>query len=64
MEKGHSKECMELEVETYKIETNLIGSYNDYLNNCLKYLDSTEEYNKKEFTLNLQNIYNENKYNF
>ena len=55
---------MELEVETYKIETNLIGSYNDYLNKCLKYLDSTEEYNKKEFTLNLQNIYNENKYNF
>ena len=27
-------------------------------------MDSTEIYNKKEFTINLQNIYNENKYNF
>ena len=27
-------------------------------------MDSTEEYNKKEFTCKLQNIYNENKYDF
>ena len=47
-----------------KIETNLIGSYNDYITKCFRYLDSTEEYNKKLFTMNLQNIYNENKYSF
>ena len=47
-----------------KEDTNLIGNYNDFLNKCFKYLDSTESYNKKEFTINLQNIYNENKYNF
>ena len=47
-----------------KKETNLIGNYNNYLNKCFKYLDTTEEYNKKDFTLKLQNIYNENKYNF
>ena len=47
-----------------KNETNLIGNYNDYINKCFKYLDSTEHYNKKEFTIKLQNIYNENKYDF
>ena len=34
------------------------------MNKCYKYLDSVEEYNKKDFTINLQNIYNENHYNF
>ena len=34
------------------------------MNKRFKYLDSTEIYNKKEFKINLQNIYNENKYNF
>ena len=43
-----------------KLETNLIRNYNDFINKCFKYLYSTEEYNKKEFTLKLQNIYNEN----
>ena len=38
-----------------KIETNLIGSYNDYINKCFIYLDSTKEYNKILFTKNLQN---------
>ena len=47
-----------------KIETKLMGSYNDYINKGFIYLDSTEEYNKKLFTMNLQNIYNENKYSF
>ena len=47
-----------------KIEANLIGNYNDYINKCFKYLDSTEEYNRKDFKLKLQNIYNENKYDF
>ena len=63
-EKNHSDECMKLHSINKKIETNLIGNYNDYINKCFKYLDSTENYNKKEFTLNLQNIYNENKYDF
>ena len=34
------------------------------MNKCYKYLDSVEEYNKKDFTINLQNIYNENHYYF
>ena len=62
--KSHSKECLELLTIIKKTETNLIGNYNDYLNKCFKYLDTTEEYNKKDFTKKLQNIYNENKYNF
>ena len=64
LEKNHSDECKKLHNINKKIETNLIGNYNDYINKCFKYLDSTENYNKKEFTLNLQNIYNENKYDF
>ena len=47
-----------------KNETNLIGNYKDFINKCFAFLDSTETYNKKEYTLALQNIYNENKYNF
>ena len=58
MDKEHSKECIETKNKEIKIETNLIGNYNDYINKCFKYLDSTEEYNKKQFTLELQNIYN------
>ena len=64
LEKNHSDECIKLHSITKKTETNLIGNYNDYINKCFKYLDSTEEYNKKEFTIKLQNIYNENKYDF
>ena len=64
LEKNHSDECKKLHNINKKIETNLIGNYNDYINKCFKYLDSTENYNKKVFTLNLQNIYNENKYDF
>ena len=30
----------------------------------LYYLDSTEIYNKKEYRIALENIYNDNKYNF
>ena len=47
LEKNHSKECLELITNKIKVETNLIGTYNDYINRCFKYLDSTEEYNKK-----------------
>ena len=64
LEKDHSKECIELLTNNLKIETNLIGTYNDYLTKCFKYLDSTEDYNKKDFKIALQNIYNENKYIF
>ena len=64
LEKPHSVECLECHTKNKKIETNLIGNYNDYINKCFKYLDSTEEYNKKDFKLKLQNIYNENKYDF
>ena len=64
LEKSHSLECSNLHTINIKNDTNLIGNYNDYINKCFKYLDSTEDYNKKEFTINLQNIYNENKYDF
>ena len=64
LDKDHSKECLEAQSIEFKINTNLIGSYNEYINKCLQYLDSTEIYNKKDFTSKLQQIYNENKYNF
>ena len=63
MEKNHSGECIDL--ITKKIEVpKIINNYNDYISKCFNYLDSTENYNKSEFTLKLQNIYNENNYNF
>ena len=46
LEKSHYLECLEFHTKTKKIETNLIGNYNDHINKCFKYLDSTEEYNK------------------
>ena len=64
LEKDHSKECKELFTNNLKIETNLIGTYKDYITKCFKYLDSTEDYNKKEFKVALENIYNDNKYIF
>ena len=36
-EKNHSKECLELITNNIKIETNLIGTYKDYINRCFKY---------------------------
>ena len=44
--------------------SNLIGNYNDYINKCNQYLDSTEDYNKTEMRVKLQEIYNSNNYNF
>ena len=64
LDKEHSKDCIELINQNKKIETNLIGNYNDFINKCFNYLDSTETYNKKEFRIALENIYNDNKYNF
>ena len=63
LEKGHSEECSAF--ITNKIEIpKIINNYNDFINKCFNYLDSTEHYNKSEFTQKLQNIYNENNYNF
>ena len=64
LEINHSKDCVETETILIKNETNLIGNYNDYIKKCRNYLDSTDYYNKKEFKLKLQEIYNENQYNF
>ena len=64
LEKPHSHDCNDLRTNIYKNESNLIGNYNDYINKCFKYLDSTEDYNKNEYKIKLQNIFNENKYNF
>ena len=64
LENPHSKECNNLFIINKKIETNLIGDYNDFINKCFSFLDSTEYYNRKEFSNKLLQIYNENKYNF
>ena len=64
LENSHSKECNDLYLVNIKNETNLIGNYNDFINKCFAFLDSTETYNKKEFSNKLLEIYNENKYNF
>ena len=64
LEKNHTKSCQELVEIKKKLQTNLIGNYNDYLIKCYNYLDSSENYKKTEFKDVLQNIYNENKYNF
>ena len=47
LEKENFKECIELIIQNKKIETNLIGNYNDFINKCFNYLDSTETYSKK-----------------
>ena len=60
----HSDDCVKIIVNEIKNDTHIIESYKDYIDKCKKYLDSTEVYNKQEFTVALQNIYNENKYNF
>ena len=64
LDKDHTKECLEIQEIEIKTNVNLIGSYNEFINKCMNYLDSTEYYNKKELTTKLQDIYNENKYNF
>ena len=56
LDKNHPKECISLNTNKIKEDTNLISNYNDFLNKCFKYLDSTEIYNKKGEKIN-QNIY-------
>jgi hypothetical protein len=63
LEKDHSEECNNI-ITRKKDAPKIISDYNDYLTKCFTYLDSTENYNKREFTMELQNIYNENKYKF
>ena len=60
----HSDDCIKIIVNEIKNDAHIIENYKDYIDKCNKYLDSTEVYNKQEFTVALQNIYNENKYNF
>ena len=64
LEKLYYKECNEFTIINIKNESNLIGNYNDFINICLSFLDSTETYNKKDFETKLLQIYNENIYNF
>ena len=63
MEKDHSEECHNI-ITRKKDAPKIISDYNDYITKCFTYLDSTENYNKREFTMELQNIYNENNYKF
>ena len=63
LEKDHSEECNNLIIKK-KDAPKIIKDYNDYISKCFTYLDSTEIYNKSEFTMKLQNIYNENNYKF
>ena len=64
MTKKHSDKCVSLIVNNFEKKSDTISNYKEFIDKCYKYLDSTEEYNKQEFTKKLQNIYNENKYNF
>ena len=63
-EKVHSKDCIESSRVANLNKINIIGNYNEFINKCLNYLDSTEEYNKKLLTIKLQEFYNNDKYNF
>ena len=63
LEKDHSEDCNNL-ITKKKEVPKIINDYNDYIQKCFNYLDTTENYNKSEFTMKLQNIYNENNYNF
>ena len=64
LKKPHSEECVSFLINNFEKQSYTIFNYKDYIDKCNKFLDSTEEYNRQEFTIKLQNIYNENKYNF
>ena len=63
LEKDHSEDCKNLISQKLEV-LKIIENYNDFISKCLNFLNSTETYNKREFTMKLQNIYNENNYNF
>ena len=46
LEKDHSKECIELNVKQIKIETNLIGKYNEYNDFINKYFKIFRQYRR------------------
>ena len=64
MVKEHSSLCNKFLVIKKDNESDVILHYNDFILKCNSYLDSQEIYNRKDFTEKLQEIYNENKYNF
>jgi len=64
LENNHSKVCNELTINKMKIDSNIISDYKSFIEKCNNYMDNTEIYNKKEFTIALQKIYNDNKYAF
>ena len=57
MTKKHSDECVSLIVNNFEKKSDTISNYKEFIDKCYNYLDSTEEYNKQEFTKKLQNIY-------
>ena len=57
-DKEHCKECIESSKITHLNNINIIGKYNEFINECINYLDSIEDYNKKLLTMKLQEIYN------
>ena len=64
LENNHSKLCNERTINKIKIDSNIISDYKSFIEKCNKFMDNSEIYNKKEFTNELQKIYNDNKYNF
>ena len=63
LEKDHSEDCNNLISQKFEAPK-IINIYNDFITKCFNFLNSQETYNKREFTLKLQNIYNENHYKF
>ena len=64
MVKEHSSLCNKFLVIKKDNESDVILHYNNFILKCKFYLDSQEIYNRKDFTSKLQEIYNENRYNF
>ena len=64
LENNHSKLCNDLLVNSIKNNSSIINDYKSFIKKCNNFMDQSEIYNKKEFTIALQNIYNINKYNF
>ena len=64
LENYHSKLCNDLIVNSIKNNSSIIADYKSFIEKCNIYMDQSEIYNKKEFNIALQNIYNQSKYNF
>ena len=57
----HSKLCIILIVNSIKNNSSIIANYKLFIEKCSIYMEQSEIYNKKEFNIALQNIYNKNK---